>query len=358
MMYLWFPSGKTDSILIPERCLRTLPFLKPRQFWVNSVSQVSVESESLLDDVHSIDVTMDAIGLGPQPLTRLPFPFASTHGVMLEEDAESRSLRVLHKPGLELDVFLELQRALDRPFTLEELPADVFQKRLTREYQSGEGAAQRAADDLGAEFDLSSFADDLAERTDLLAGDDDAPIIRLINAILSQAVREGASDIHLEPFEDRVSVRFRVDGVLNEVLSPKAELAPVLVSRLKVMARLDIAEKRLPQDGRITVLLAGHAVDIRMSTIPSAFGERIVLRLLDQAAGQLKLEQLNMPEVVRQRLEKNLLRPHGIILVTGPTGSGKTTTLYAGLSHINTRSRNIMTIEDPVEYLLPGIGQT
>lgn len=325
---------------------------------MNSVSQVSVESESLLDDVHSIDVTMDAIGLGPQPLTRLPFIFASSHGVMLEEDTESRQLRVLHKPGLELDVFLELQRALDRPFILEELPADVFQKRLTREYQSGEGAAQRAADDLGAEFDLSSFADDLAERTDLLAGDDDAPIIRLINAILSQAVREGASDIHLEPFEDRVSVRFRVDGVLNEVLSPKAELAPVLVSRLKVMARLDIAEKRLPQDGRITVLLAGHAVDIRMSTIPSAFGERIVLRLLDQAAGQLKLEQLNMPEVVRQRLEKNLLRPHGIILVTGPTGSGKTTTLYAGLSHINTRSRNIMTIEDPVEYLLPGIGQT
>src|SRR5690606_26385906 len=185
---------------------------------------------------------------------RLPFGFASAHGVRLEEEGQ-RTL--LYRPGLSLDVLLELQRYLGTDLVLQEIPAEDFQRRLTREYQSGEGAAQRAAEDLGAEFDLSSLADDLADRTDLLAGDDDAPIIRLINAILSQAVREGASDIHLEPFEDRVSVRFRVDGVLNEVLSPKAELAPVLVSRLKVMARLDIAEKRLPQDGRITVLLAG-----------------------------------------------------------------------------------------------------
>ncbi len=285
---------------------------------------------------------------------RLPFSFASTHGVMLGD--ESRV--VVHRPGLSLDVLLELQRYLGSDYELEEISAEDFQRRLTREYQSGEGAAQRAAEDLGAEYDLSSLAEDLADRTDLLAGEDDAPIIRLINAILSQAVREGASDIHLEPFEDRVSVRFRIDGVLNEVLSPKAELAPVLVSRLKVMARLDIAEKRLPQDGRITVRLAGHAVDIRVSTIPSAFGERIVLRLLDQAAGQLKLEQLSMPVLVQERLARALLKPHGIILVTGPTGSGKTTTLYAGLSSINSRSRNIMTIEDPVEYLLPGIGQT
>lgn len=286
---------------------------------------------------------------------RLPFAFASSHGVMVDSE---NSRRVIYRPGLQLDILLELQRYLGDDFELEEMPADEFQRLLTRVYQSGDGAAQRAAEDLGAEYDLSSLADDLADRTDLLAGDDDAPVIRLINAILSQAVREGASDIHLEPFEDRVSVRFRIDGVLNEVLSPKAALAPVLVSRLKVMARLDIAEKRLPQDGRITVRLAGHAVDIRVSTIPSAFGERIVLRLLDQAAGQLKLEQLDMPRQVYDKLSRALLKPHGIILVTGPTGSGKTTTLYASLSHINTRSRNILTIEDPVEYLLPGIGQT
>jgi len=306
------------------------------------------------------ETPVDNLGLEAEveeqvPERRLPFAFASTNGVMLSEDDDSK---VVHRPGLTLDVLLELQRFLGEDFSLDEVPAEEFQKRLTKEYQSGDDAAQRAVDDLGAEFDLSSIADDLAERTDLLAGDDDAPVIRLINAILSQAVREGASDIHLEPFEDRVSVRFRVDGVLNEVLSPKPELAPVLVSRLKVMARLDIAEKRLPQDGRITVRLAGHAVDIRVSTIPSAFGERIVLRLLDQAAGQLKLEQLMMPPSVYEKLTHALLKPHGIILVTGPTGSGKTTTLYAGLSHINTRSRNILTIEDPVEYLLPGIGQT
>lgn len=288
-------------------------------------------------------------------MLRLPFAFASNHGVMLEAIG---SRVVLCRPGITLEVLLELQRFLGDDFTFEEMPAEDFQKRLTKEYQGGDGAAQRAVDDLGAEFDLSSMADDLAERTDLLAGDDDAPIIRLINAVLSQAVREGASDIHLEPFEDRVSVRFRIDGVLSEVLSPKPELAPVLVSRLKVMARLDIAEKRLPQDGRITVRLAGHAVDIRVSTIPSAFGERIVLRLLDQSAGQIKLEQLAMPAAVHEKLCRALLKPHGIILVTGPTGSGKTTTLYSGLSHINTRSRNILTIEDPVEYLLPGIGQT
>ncbi len=265
----------------------------------------------------------------PRSFERLPFSFASEFGVMLaslDEDPSSLPL-VLHKPGITLNTLLELQRHLGSEFRLEEMPAEDFQKRLTREYQSGDGAAQRAAEDLGNEFDLSSMADDLADRTDLLAGDDDAPIIRLINAILSQAVREGASDIHVEPFEDRVSVRFRIDGVLNEVLSPKAELAPVLVSRIKVMARLDIAEKRLPQDGRITVRLAGHAVDIRVSTIPSAFGERIVMRLLDQAAGQLKLEQLQMPAQVHERFAKNLLKPHGIILVTGPTGSGKTTTL-------------------------------
>lgn len=317
-------------------------------------------SELQSDDVEELftadaENTEAAEETASAPDKRLPFAYASNNGVMLAEDD---SMKVVHRPGLTLDVLLELQRFLGEEFQLEEVPADEFQKRLTKEYQSGDDAAQRAVDDLGAEFDLSSIADDLAERTDLLAGDDDAPVIRLINAILSQAVREGASDIHLEPFEDRVSVRFRVDGVLNEVLSPKPELAPVLVSRLKVMARLDIAEKRLPQDGRITVRLAGHAVDIRVSTIPSAFGERIVLRLLDQAAGQLKLEQLMMPPAVYEKLTRTLLKPHGIILVTGPTGSGKTTTLYAGLSHINTRSRNILTIEDPVEYLLPGIGQT
>lgn len=284
--------------------------------------------------------------------TRLPYGFASNHGVLLEDG------RLLHKPGLSLPVLLELRRHLGRAFELREIPEQEFQTKLTQAYQSGEGAAQRAVDEIGAEFDLSSLVDEIPKNSDLLSAEDDAPVIRLINAILSQAVREKASDVHLEPFEDRVAVRFRVDGVLTEVLSPKPELAPILVSRLKVMARLDIAEKRLPQDGRITVKLAGHSVDIRVSTIPSAHGERVVLRLLDQAAGQLSLDQLAMPPQVDEGFRSALRKPHGIILVTGPTGSGKTTTLYAGLSHINDRSRNILTIEDPIEYLLPGIGQT
>lgn len=283
--------------------------------------------------------------------TRLPFSFASSHGVLIEEG------RVLHKKDVSAHTLLELRRHLGRPYELEEIEDEAFQARLTRSYQSNDGEAQQAVDDMGAEFDLSQLADDI-EDGELLAGQDDAPVIRLINAIISQAIQEQASDIHVEPFEDRVSIRFRTDGVLAEVLSPKPQLAPLLVSRLKVMARMDIAEKRIPQDGRISVKIAGHAVDIRVSTIPSAHGERVVLRVLDQASGQLSLAQLNMPPVIKERFESALKKPHGIILVTGPTGSGKTTSLYAGLSYLNTRERNILTVEDPIEYLLPGIGQT
>ncbi len=310
-------------------------------------------SEAAIDDTQ-ID-TLEGEGLlagEPECAGALPFGFASTHGVLLDGE------EVIHRPGLALPVLLELRRYLGREFTLIEVPQADFQRRLTQSFQSSDGAAQRAVEDLGDDFDLTRLADEIPDEGDLLAGDDDAPVIRLINAVLSEAVREKASDIHLEPFEDRVAVRFRVDGVLTEVLSPKPVLAPLLASRLKVMAKLDIAEKRLPQDGRITVKLAGHAVDIRVSTIPSAHGERVVLRLLDQAAGHLRLEQLAMPAAVEAAFARALAKPHGIILVTGPTGSGKTTSLYAGLSHINDRSRNILTIEDPIEYLLSGIGQT
>lgn len=282
---------------------------------------------------------------------RLPFSFASSKGVMIDEG------RLIHTPGLSLQTLLEVRRFLAQPLELEEVQEAEFKARLTRFYQSSDGEAQQAVEDMGAEFDLSALAEDIDDG-ELLSGEGDAPVIRLINAILSQAVQEQASDIHVEPYEDRVSVRFRIDGVLKEVLSPKPVLAPVLVSRLKVMARLDIAEKRVPQDGRITVKLAGHAVDLRVSTMPSAHGERVVLRLLDQAAGAIALEQLNMPAKVLSDFKATLAKPHGIILVTGPTGSGKTTTLYSGLSHLNTRERNILTVEDPIEYMLPGIGQT
>jgi general secretion pathway protein E len=289
-------------------------------------------------------------------IKRLPFTFAQTHGVLL--DFINEQPHIIYRSGLKVAILVELRRALHKSFTSELLTDDAFQLRLTRAYQKDNNEAVQVAEDMGSDIDLSRLADEIPDTADLMDAEDDAPVIRLINAVLSQAVREQASDIHIETFEDKLTVRFRVDGVLTEVLSPKRLLAPLLVSRLKVMAKLDIAEKRVPQDGRISIRLAGHAVDIRVSTIPSAHGERVVLRLLDKQAGQLQLEQLRMSEQTHAAYTKSLHTPHGIILVTGPTGSGKTTTLYAGLTHINQSSRNILTIEDPVEYLLPGIGQT
>ncbi|SMF12021.1 general secretion pathway protein E [Alteromonadaceae bacterium Bs31] len=305
-----------------------------------------MSEEPILDDM---EMELDAPA---EKHARLPFSFASNFGVMMDEN------KVIHLPTVSPHTLLEVRRHVGSPIELEEMDEASFKVRMTRVYQSSDGEALQAVEDMGAEFDLSALAEDIPDDSELLSGDGDAPVIRLINAVLSQAVQEKASDIHVEPYEDRVSIRFRVDGILSEKLSPKPELAPILVSRLKVMARLDIAEKRIPQDGRITVKLAGHAVDIRVSTIPSAHGERVVLRLLDQAAGQLSIKQLSMPEKAYEGFERALYKPHGIILVTGPTGSGKTTSLYAGLSHLNTRARNILTVEDPIEYLLPGIGQT
>ncbi len=286
----------------------------------------------------------------------LPFGYAKSKGVLLESDGTE--FRLLYCEPLDIDVLLEVRRHLGQGFTPIAIEPEAFQRQLTGAYQRTQNEAAQMAEDISADVDLSRLVDEIPDLGDLMDAEDDAPIIRLINAVLSQAVKDQASDIHIETFEDRLSVRYRVDGVLKEILSPKRMLAPLLVSRLKVMAKLDIAEKRIPQDGRISVRIAGHAVDVRMSTIPSAHGERVVLRLLDKQAGQLELEQLNMNEQVSSAYRRGLARPHGIILVTGPTGSGKTTTLYAGLSSINQSSRNILTIEDPIEYMLPGVGQT
>jgi len=286
---------------------------------------------------------------------KLPFTYAKEHRVVLDHEIPGR---VFHEAGLDPQVILELRRYVGPALQLQQLDTDQFQLHLSRAYQRDNSEAVQMAADLSSDVDLARLAEELPDAGDLMDAEDDAPIIRLINAILSEAVREQASDIHIETFEDKLSVRYRIDGVLSEVLSPQRMLGPLLVSRLKVMARLDIAERRVPQDGRISIRIAGHAVDIRMSTLPSAYGERVVLRLLDKQSGQLSLGQLAMPEPVYAGFQRALHSPHGIILVTGPTGSGKTTTLYAGLSEINDTARNIMTIEDPVEYMLPGVGQT
>ena len=287
----------------------------------------------------------------------VPFAFARRHGVFIREVSEAEAV-ICHRPDVSRHALLELQAALGLPLRLEVLEPGDFDERLQRRYEADAGAAAAMVDSLDQSVDLTDLTEALPEPADLMESADDAPIIRLINAVLTQAVKEGASDIHLEPFEDSLRVRFRVDGALREVVRPKAALAPLIVSRIKVMARLDIAEKRLPQDGRISLRIAGRAVDVRVSTLPSGFGERVVLRLLDKQAGRLDLAQIGLGESDRRRLEALLRRPHGIILVTGPTGSGKTTTLYAALSRLNEQSRNIMTVEDPVEYHLPGISQT
>ena len=209
-----------------------------------------------------------------------------------------------------------------------------------------------------SDADLSRMMQELPAIEDLLETSDDAPIIRMLNALLTQAARDGASDIHIEPYERHSSVRFRVDGTLREVVQPNRALHAALISRLKIMAELDIAERRLPQDGRISLRIGTRAVDVRVSTLPSAHGERAVLRLLDKSEGRLSLEALGMQGTVLARFTHLVTQPHGIILVTGPTGSGKTTTLYAALSRLDAAHSNIMTVEDPIEYELPGVGQT
>jgi general secretion pathway protein E len=214
------------------------------------------------------------------------------------------------------------------------------------------------AEDLGDSLSLTDLMHELPKAEDLLEKQDDAPIIRLLNALLSEAIKEGASDVHIETFEDHVTIRFRVDGVLHEVLEPPRILAPLIISRIKVMARLDIAEKRLPQDGRITLRIGGRSVDVRVSTMPTNHGERAVLRLLDKQNARLDLAELGMEPEILKLLRHLIVQPHGILLVTGPTGSGKTTTLYAGLIVLNDKKRNILTVEDPIEYDLVGIGQT
>lgn len=286
----------------------------------------------------------------------LSYGYARRHGVLVEFRPEAPARIRFSKP-LSPVVLAELGRKLPGGFVLEAVSAEDFERQLARHYEGNASATQSMADDLDT-GGLDALAHTFNAPIDLLEADDEAPIIRLINALLSEAVREGASDIHLESFESRMVVRFRVDGMLREVLEPPRAVAGVIVSRIKVMANLDIAEKRLPQDGRISLRLAGRPVDVRVSTLPSGQGERVVLRLLDKETGRLTLDNLGMNALTRERLLTLVHRPHGIILVTGPTGSGKTTTLYAALSEINSKSRNILTVEDPIEYYLDGVGQT
>ncbi len=285
---------------------------------------------------------------------RLAYAFAKTRGVLLLDLGEKAHVAL--REGADPRALIEARRALKAPLRVEALPRAEFERRLSEIY-AGEGLGA-GADDLDLPGGLDSLADELPTAADLLDAQDDAPIIRLINGVIAEAVRQGASDVHIEPFEAALLVRLRVDGVLKEVLSLSPRIAPLLVSRVKVMARLDIAEKRVPQDGRISLALGGRSLDVRVSTLPARAGERVVMRILHQDQARLGLEDLGMSPRVLEVFRGALREPNGVILVTGPTGSGKTTTLYAGLMLLNDATRNILTIEDPVEYAVQGLGQS
>ncbi|MFH4141616.1 ATPase, T2SS/T4P/T4SS family, partial [Acinetobacter baumannii] len=287
---------------------------------------------------------------------QVPYSFAKRHGVLFRYDGDQ--VFIVRRQNTEKIALQEARRILGKPAHYQLCTEQEFNSLLSTSYAGDTGESQQVAAGLEDHPDLLSLADQVPETEDLMDQEDDAPIVRLINALLSEAIRVGASDIHIEAFEKKLSVRLRVDGQLREIVQPRRELAPLLVSRIKVMAKLDIAEKRVPQDGRISLRLAGREVDVRVSTLPSSHGERVVMRLLDKQAGRLNMTHLGLMANDYERLTQLVHRPHGIILVTGPTGSGKTTTLYAALSDLNDNTRNILTAEDPIEYQLEGIGQT
>lgn len=293
----------------------------------------------------------------PTQLKSIPYLFAKKQGIVAAGIESDGTALIYHLHNTPLNVFAEIKRLLQCDLTLVEVSTAEFQQHLTQIYQSNSSILD-ATEGMEEHVDLMKLAGQLNTSEDLLDNQDDAPIIRLLNALFTQAIKQKASDIHIETYENRVLVRYRVDGVLQEILEIQRGIAPLVISRVKVMAKLDIAEKRIPQDGRIALRTGGHTIDVRVSTLPSNHGERIVLRILDQQAAQLNLGLLGMPVHALSTIRKMIAQPHGILLVTGPTGSGKTTSLYAMLTELNQVSRNILTIEDPIEYDLPGIGQT
>ena len=287
----------------------------------------------------------------------IPFAFAKAHSVLPAAEREGRVVLWVTSSTPPAAIG-EVRRSLGRDIEPELVPQPQFDAALQAAYAEPRSAAASIVDEVQGEAELSRLMQDLPEVEDLLEARHDAPIIRMLNALLSQAVGEGASDVHVEPFESSSVVRYRVDGVLRDIVRPRRALHAALVSRIKIMANLDIAEKRLPQDGRILLRLGGRPIDVRVSTLPTGHGERVVLRLLDKERGKLQPESLGMSPQVLASFDRLVKQPHGIVLVTGPTGSGKTTTLYAMLSRLDAASTNIMTVEDPIEYDLPGIGQT
>jgi len=287
----------------------------------------------------------------------IPYAFAQAKGMVVTRLGE-QGAEVALREDARSGALAELRRALGVRLHARRVGTGEFDELVAATYNGAAAGAAALADGLSQDVDLARLLQDIPKVADLLDTQDDAPVIRLINALLTQALREGASDIHFEAFETRSVVRLRIDGTLRDLVEPARALHGAIVSRVKIMAQLDIAEKRLPQDGRIALRVAGKPVDVRVSTIPTGHGERVVLRLLDKQAGRLDLTQLGMDAGTLAHMDRLIREPHGILLVTGPTGSGKTTTLYAALSRLDTAALNVMTVEDPIEYDLDGISQT
>jgi general secretion pathway protein E len=288
----------------------------------------------------------------------LPYAFARDFALLARtSEALEHTVEVWVSNATKPAAIAEVSRRFGR-VALKSMSSDELDAAIATAYAGAGGDASQVADEFEADLDLTKLLQDVPAIEDLLESSDDAPVIRMINALLTQALREGASDIHIEPFEQTSVVRFRIDGSLRDVVRPRKAIHASLISRIKIMAQLDIAEKRLPQDGRITLRVGGKPVDVRVSTLPTGHGERAVLRLLDKEAGRLDLKHLGMAPAMLPQFDRLINQPHGIVLVTGPTGSGKTTTLYAALTRLNATTTNILTVEDPIEYDLVGVGQT
>ena len=306
-----------------------------------------------LDLTYHAQVALDSVDA--ELVRQVPINFAK-QALILPLRLEGESVALLVADPLDTTVLDHARMLLQRNVSPQVATGAVIIDAINGIYDRAVNEAEQLVGEMEAQ-DLQSLAHELEEPQDLLDVDDEAPIIRLVNSLLFRAAKERASDIHIEPMERELLVRFRIDGVLQEIIKPPKRYQNSIVSRVKVMGQLNIAEKRLPQDGRIRIKLAGRDIDIRLSTIPCTFGERIVMRLLDKNTTLLDLQDIGMGPETMRGMDQVIRRSHGIVLVTGPTGSGKTTTLYAALSRINTPDLNILTVEDPVEYQIRGISQ-
>ena len=284
----------------------------------------------------------------------LPYDFVKENQIIASYDSDG--YEVISPNKITPYLYHELYKFLKTEFVFKQCSSDKFNELLTSTF-SIDNTSNDISEELSDEFDLQSFAGSISATEDLLSGSDDTPIIKLINGVISQAIKNRASDIHFEPYEDKIIIRFRIDGILREVLSQDSKISSVLISRIKIISGLDISERRLPQDGRVSLSLGDKSVDVRVSTLPSSYGERVVLRLLDKQSAQINIDDLGLPKKILSNYKSSLKNPEGIILFTGPTGSGKTTTLYAGLRYLSDSSQNILTVEDPVEYTLEGVGK-